>query len=152
MKILITKITIVCLSAVIFMTGIGVTIVNFCCDDCFEQFMSGNSCQKHNKTLVEEHSCCNSKSECHKTKPDCGHEGQAEDDCCKARRISIDLDSFQSRRHIGYTFVWVAPILDRITGHSSLELPETESEPQIKAPPEALSPRDYLSLIKILRI
>lgn len=134
-------------SVIVFLTGTGVTIVNYCCSGCTVE-----------QTLVvtKAHSCCSSTDD--KQYSCCNHsETQERDGCsvengnhCKASRISTDIDASAYRPHIASPFVWISDT--PITHLVALDQFEN-SDIYIKfeSPPK-IPPRDYLSLIRVLVI
>jgi len=155
MKKIAIKIMLVCLSAVVFTTGMGTTVANFCCDDCLENFFSGQTCKIHDTFVVAERSCCAKKT----AKQDKNHEkckneatGNTDKDCCDAQRLSVDIDSFHFKPQIVNSYVWISNVIGEAAQSVVLDTYAFDFYPQIKAPPKILSPRDYLSFIRILVI
>ena len=144
---------IICLSAVIFTTGVGATVFNFCCDNCAEQFFSGQTCKENISIVKKEHSCCTKEKEAgHHEFSICGESTHSNENCCKAQRVSIDLDSFHFKPVVFTPFVWITNTYGDLTQVSAPEMFLTDFYPQIKAPPEIYTPRSYLAFIRILII
>jgi len=151
MKQLAINISLVCLSLIVFTTGMGTTTFNFCCDNCVKElFSSGN---RHNcETLPEEpeSSCCHKKE----IKTTCcdSHsqekKNKAGNDCCKFERHSVDIDFVNPALSINTPFVWIA---DNIYGYvDSILSPVIGDMPfnAIDDPPDTAYSRNYLAFIQ----
>lgn len=140
----------------VFTTGMGVNLVQYCCSNCKSE---ANIFQQHfcadvadvELALEEETSCCGK-----------GHVGQEASDCdldkiaekcskCSVTRLSIDLDSSISKPNV---FVQTVLLTDLPILTTSLLLDKKEYLLQFLTNPDPpkISPREYLSLIRILII
>lgn len=154
MKTIATKIALICLAAVIFLTGMGATIANFCCDNCSDQFFSqiyAPAAQVANETH-EQHSCCSHKQLAQKH--ECDNKAQHSDksSCCKIERKNTTLDSFQFKPTLIVPFTWVANAYAMNTANL---IPENSDEillSKANDPPQSETPREYLAFIRILII
>lgn len=149
------KILILFLSATIFFVGAGVTIVDLCCSNCLGDITAINNhkdmaCSDDGVTDVEtDHSCC-TRDETNKRGANFADSAHT-DKCCRAERLSADLDS---RRHLPH----INQVLDSLIFYCYYVLPDQVSNIDrdilltgytdiIPIPP-----RDYLSLIRVLII
>lgn len=149
MKQVVTKISLVFLSLIISMTGMGTTIANFCCDDCSSHFWS----KIHTETPAgsekeQKYSCCSEKNDEHAD--NCTH--QEEKECCSLERQSTTLDSYHTKPAVTIPFTWVEniPFILTVDLTNRYELESVFGD--IDEPPKITSPREYLSLIRILII
>jgi len=137
----------------VFLTGAGVTIVNYCCTSCSGQtlFMTGihTCCDKINYA-EENQSCCSH----HETICDDTNNGfeYGKDTHCTASRLSIDIDASSFRPQVSIPFVWIS---DASFTLPAILLPDdaecTNDYIHFKTPPD-ISPREYLSFIRVLII
>lgn len=140
----------------VFSTGMGVNLVQYCCSNCQ---LEADIFQQHScvdvtdvdLTLEEETSCCG-KHHVEQLALDCKQDEIAEK-CskCSVTRLSIDLDSSISKPNVSVQTVLLTdlPILT-----TSLLLDKKEYLLQFLTNPDPpkISPREYLSLIRILII
>lgn len=162
MKHLSRNIIIVTMSLVMFLTGMGANIANFCCEGCINEFFADKKIDfemNHpNMSHDVEHDCCPEKhnSQVHnhsEAMSSCALISLAIDKCCKIERHSILLDSVQSRLDVSIPFVWIAdnlPSVFSILESQNIALHSIEKT--IEDPPKILSGRSYLSIIRILII
>ena len=138
-------------AATIFLTGAGVTIVNYCCTSCSGQtlFMTEQHIccvQEHD---AESNSCCSSKEMSHDT---CEGDIYTKDTHCTASRLSIDIDAASFRPHVATPFVWISDASLTITTTILPKIVEyDDSYTLFKSPPDT-HPREYLSFIRVLII
>lgn len=147
------KIIIVIIAATVFLTGAGVTIINYCCTSCSGQTLF----------MTEKHVCCADSQHPHEGKSCCSPvkdiskdtcEGLAYTDLshCTASRMSIDIDASSYRPQISIPFIWVSDAMiyssDRYLFNDEAI---TNESTHLEAPPES-PPREYLSLIQVLII
>lgn len=135
-------------SVIVFLTGTGVTIVNYCCSGCtVEQTLvitkAHSCCSKVEET--KQYSCCDLSRNHNEGK--CSIESGSH---CKASRLSTDLDASAYRPHITSPFVWISdtPVTHLIALD---QFENTDIYIQFESPPK-IPPRDYLSLIRVLII
>ncbi|MDR2949427.1 MAG: hypothetical protein LBV71_09480 [Prevotella sp.] len=136
----------------VFLTGAGVTIVNYCCTSCSGQtlFMTEQHiCCAQGQHETESESCCSSKEASHDT---CEGESYTKDTHCTASRLSIDIDAASFRPHVAIPFVWISDASQALPTTILPEIVEyNDGYTLFKSPPEA-HPREYLSLIRVLII
>lgn len=149
MRKFITKITLLLLSVVIFTTGMGATIANFCCDNCLNEFFALQTIDC-GKQEVKEHSCCSSESQ--PVANVCRNHTGEDDTCCKIERHSIDLDSFHSKPVVFLPYTWIATIIPQIANFSFTDEYHDIIVDNNNDPPPITEPRTYLSIIRILII
>lgn len=150
MKKIVQSVTLCMLALTIFLTGMGVTIVDYCCSSCGGQtliMVENHKCCDNNKNHSEK-SCCSAKHENHKiadnvlTIKKISH--------CEVSRLSIDTDATSFRPHIGTELIWIndidIPFL--LFDTYNINIPvyvDYESPPDIP-------PKDYLTLHSTLII
>lgn len=147
------KILIVIIAATVFLTGAGVTIINYCCTSCSGQTLF----------MTEKHVCCADSQHSHEGKSCCSPVKDISNDTCEglvytdlshctASRMSIDIDASSYRPQISIPFVWISDAMtysvDNFTIDNEVVI---DSFTHFKAPPE-VPPRKYLSLIQVLII
>ncbi|MFV0420001.1 MAG: hypothetical protein ACK5KT_14875 [Dysgonomonas sp.] len=140
-------------SATVFLTGAGVTIINYCCTSCSGQTLF----------MTEKHVCCADSEHSHEAKSCCSHAKEMSNDTCEglaykdlshctASRVSIDIDASSYRPQISIPFVWISDVMifstERLTADNEII---ADTFTHLKAPPE-IPPREYLSLIQVLII
>lgn len=144
------RITLLIAACTIFLTGMGVTVINCQCISCDKQtfFMSAQqTCCSPNKTETDEtKSCCSSHKTCHST------EKYLNDAHCSISRLSIDIDPSSFRPHLSIPYMWVSdalflPVLNILPD----EIESSNDYIHLKTPPD-ISPREYLSIIRVLII
>ena len=143
------------LASVVFYTGTGVTIMNYCCSNCEDShdIFAGHD-HKHHQMPVENEQNTNSSScpHCLKIESDfCDLSYNESDMNCTASRISLDIDSYQYRAQLSVPFVWLQDISE-----ISLQLTQDMSKSvnlfSDKESPPGIIPRTYLSRISVLII
>lgn len=147
------KIIILFVAATVFFTGMGVTIMEYCCSWCSEHsdFLSKSHscCSIHGKENISFFDQCSNSSE----DPSFIHLPSSVDNDphCKASRLSIDIDAFIFKPILSSIFVWVNEntILKHNTPSFSVD---NRQEWGRLGPPILYSPRAYLSFIRILII
>jgi len=149
------NIILVIAAATVFLTGAGVTIINYCCTSCSGQTL----------IMAQQHTCCATSHEqntdvtasCCATTGSEGHDlcettAYSGETHCQASRLSIDIDAASFRPHVAIPFVWIS---DNSLTLASALLPETaefaDHYSLFKSPPD-IPPREYLSLIRVLII
>lgn len=143
------------IAVTIFFTGIGVTVIKFCCPSCSEQTLvmaKQHTCcaQEGVDSLSDTKSCC-SRGDVAQTES-CGEESYANGMHCSPSRLSIDIDASSFRPHVSNPFVWISDAqLYSIAAIQTVGIYYTEENWHFKVPPNIL-PREYLSLIRILII
>lgn len=147
------RIIIVIIAATVFLTGAGVTIINYCCTSCSGQtlFITTNHvCCNESQHSSEGESCCSSEKKINNKICEGLQIGDLSH--CTASRLSIDIDASSYRPQILVPFVWLSDttiyLLDNFTINNE---PAINIFAQSKAPPEIL-PREYLSFIQVLII
>lgn len=162
MKHLSRNIIIATMSLVMFLTGMGANIANFCCESCINDFFAeqkiGFEMKHADMNHDMQHDCCANKHDSQMQNhsdemSSCDQISTSIDKCCKIERHSILLDSFQSRLDVSIPFVWVAdnlPSVFSILESQNIALHSIEKT--IEDPPKILSGRSYLSIIRILII
>lgn len=146
-----TKISLVILAFIISLTGMGVTIANFCCDDCSSHFWTKIHPVLHdNSEKSTEHSCCSDKKEAHTH--DCTQQHDDNKKCCSLERQSTTLDSYHTKPAVTIPFTWVENIPFILTTDLTNRYESESVFGDIDEPPKITSPREYLSLIRILII
>ncbi|WP_081852516.1 hypothetical protein [Prevotella sp. 10(H)] len=137
----------------VFLTGAGVTIVNYCCTSCSGQtlFMTGQHvCCAESFENEEVMSCCSShEAVVNETSETVCYD---QDSHCTASRLSIDIDASSFRPHVSVPFMWIS---DASFTPTSYILPEkieySDEYIRFESPPDIL-PREYLSFIRVLII
>lgn len=155
MKQILQNILVVCLAVLVFFTGAGVTVVNLCCPDCFNNLISINNvnreCRHAPVTYEEQHSCCSSAEHSVEQENIFCFE-KSDNGCCEIERISIDIENRVYK-----------PVQDNISSLYSAFLlfasyiqttvvTESISEYNCYKDVIPILPRDYLSLIGVLII
>jgi len=150
----INNLLIIVLSAVIFITGAGVTITDYCCSDCRMElfFMSGKDCCSiHNHSTQEYKSiCCDLHKDLEDTSCNEMVKGLSTHHCSTSR-ISVDIDSSVSRPLLTTPFFWISdnPLIHRCTIACVEACPSICEHMEI---PITATPRTYLSFIRVLII
>lgn len=151
MKSVLHTILLVFLSIVVFYTGIGATVTNYCCPNCKISY----------SILGERHQCYKlyqkepALSCCHQFMPDeCCADSHITPDttCCTTSRISVDLDSHLQKPQIKVPFIWIlsaAKVIDMCRLLCSQNSAYTHLSE--KGPPLILN-SDYLSVIQVFII
>ncbi len=135
----------------LFLTGMGVTVVNCHCISCDKQsiFMSAQQvCCSPKAESKKEKSCCSSGNTCH-TSQKLNYSASG---YCSISRLSIDIDPSSFRPHLSIPFVWISDALaltECVVQHEEVSI--TDEYIYLKSPPD-IPPRDYLSLIAVLLI
>lgn len=150
------NIILVIAAATIFLTGAGVTIINYCCTSCSGQTL----------IMAQQHACCvmdheqhtNTATSCCATTGSDSHDAcetstLSGETHCQASRLSIDIDAASFRPHVATPFIWIS---DNSLTLTSALLPDNTAEfadhySLFKSPPD-IPPREYLSLIRVLII
>lgn len=150
------RVILVIIAATVFLTGMGVTVFNFCCPSCSEQTLF----------MTEKHTCCSQKQEQPKTnghtsccsqestinKNSCASTTFESMDYCSSSRLSIDIDASSFRPQVSTPFVWLSETLPNTLSYA---LPfidgDTKDYAQLKTP-STTPPRENLSLIRVLII
>lgn len=149
------RVILVIIAATVFLTGMGVTVINFCCSSCGEQTL----------IMTQRHTCCSqeNQAETESHKSCCAEKGSLEnktsantffDDAehCSSSRLSIDIDASSFRPQVTSPLVWLSATLPHTLGYTvSLTLGDTKEYTQLKTPTK-IPPREYLSLIRVLII
>jgi hypothetical protein len=137
----------------VFLTGAGVTIVNYCCTSCSGQtlFMTEQHiccAQGHNEAKAG--SCCSAKETSHDT---CENDSNfTQDTHCTASRLSIDIDASSFRPHVATPFVWISDALPVLCASIiPVKVEYADDYTSFRSPPDS-PPREYLSFISILII
>jgi len=146
-----TKISLVILALIISLTGMGTTIANFCCDDCSSEFWVKLHLTPSLKAEKEEtHSCCSHKEK--KQSQGCPKQHNDNKECCSLERQSTTLDSYHTKPAVIIPFTWVEniPFILTVDLTNRYELDSVFNN--IDEPPKIKSPREYLSLIRIVVI
>lgn len=155
MKAIATKIILVLLSITVFTTGMGATIVNFCCDNCVSSFFEEINItkQQSNKEL---HSCCTHQSDNNTQKPTCHHSQKnhqsEKTDCCKIERHSLILDSYHFKPALILPFTWISQQPIMLIERISIKENSSSSLSYLKIPPNIIDTKTYLAIIRILII
>ena len=146
MKKLAFKIILLFLTLVVFTTGMGASVFNFCCGGYPIQIVKLQQITKGN------YSCCKQFQEVAEPM-DCRHpETNEESKCCKIKRHTVVLDLFYFRTEVSVPLVWVASVFGTVANNLSLGICKSKFKAQVKYFPEIPPPRDYLTLICILII
>jgi len=137
----------------VFMTGAGVTIVNYCCSTYSGQTLlvtQQHVCCGHGHSDKETGSCCSHQG--HLLHVDEGEDGVSTDPHCSATRLSMDIDASSFRPHLLTPFVWISdahfiqhPCLLQHDPEHTATTYYTDSSPDIP-------PREYLTLLTVLII
>lgn len=134
------------LAAIIFLTGTGVTVMDYCCSSCGGQtlFITTHTCHC-GAVLADVHE----QAYCHTA--DDNKNGISCSNGCASSRLSIDIDSSYVKPNIVIPFIWLSEFSSPLsqTQNDSI-IGSFEYENFINPPP--LIPRAYLSLIQILII
>lgn len=152
----IQRVILLIVATTVFLTGMGVTVINFCCPSCSEQtlFMTKKhvccSEKAESNTVRQTKSCCSGtatidKGECHDSSfSKAGH--------CSPSRLVTDKDASSFRPQISSPFVWLS---ETLTNALNTTLPNTVGDAKdythLKIP-STIPPREYLSLIRVLII
>lgn len=151
MKKLAQHIMLLVITVTVFLTGTGVTIVNFCCSNCAEQTLfitKVHSCCSESAS-GETKSCCSNSDKNSEANTCCDH---TKKDHCKASRLSVDTDSSSYRPLVYNPFIWVSEAAAFLPAHIlPINIESTDSDIKFESPPK-IPPREYLSLIKVLII
>lgn len=144
----------VTLSVTVFLTGAGVTIINYCCSSCSEQTLfvtQHHVCCLQDPSSNDEDSCCESGKET--VNKSCEHEQSYEKtDHCTASRLAIDIDSASFRPHVITPFFWISDVqLIQSISLLSNKIEVFDNYTLFDRPPE-IPPRQYLSMIRVLII
>lgn len=149
------SIIILIIAVTVFLTGAGVTIIDYCCSSCGGQtlFMTEQHiCCIEDHAVVESESmtCCSigklSKDDA------CENMSFTKDSHCTASRVSADIDVSSFRPHVVIPFVWVsAAFYASPTNALFQKLYNIDDFIDFKSPPD-IPPREYLSLIRVLII
>lgn len=151
MKLLAKKIIILCIAAVVFLTGVGVTVFNFCCNNCIEHIFVAEKCDvnttgdiadSHCETVDSHHTGCHDSERIEITNSP---------DCCTALRYSIDLDSSHFKPVILSPITWLVSFQLDLPSVEDVQAGISNLYRQLKIP-LIVSPRDYLSFIQVLII
>lgn len=150
MKRFVRQILLFTVAATIFLTGVGVTIINCQCISCDKEslFMSTQQyCCLPNTQSNTEKACCSTGS-CHtKNNVEYSNDGH-----CSISRLSIDIDPSSFRPHVSNPFVWISEALFIPVFNTLPYVTEnTDEYTGLKIPPD-IPPREYLSLIRVLII
>lgn len=143
------------IAVTIFFTGIGVTVINFCCPSCSEQTLvmaKQHTCctQKGIDSSFDKKCCCSVNAVVQKES--CGEKSYTNGMHCSSSRLSIDIDASSFRPHVSNPFVWISDAqLYSIGATQTVGIYYAEENWHFKVPPNIL-PREYLSLIRILII
>ncbi|WP_108822969.1 hypothetical protein [Dysgonomonas sp. Marseille-P4361] len=150
------RVILIIIAATVFLTGMGVTVINFCCSSCGEQTLimtQKHTCcsQERGQTDADIHkSCCAEKVSIEKKTSANTFFDDAEH--CSSSRLSIDIDASSFRPQVASPFVWLSATLPNTLGTTvSLTLGDTKEYTQLKTPTK-IPPREYLSLIRVLII
>ncbi len=154
MKKFVQILTMSILAVTVFLTGTGVTVIDFCCDSCGGQTLF----------ITEHHTCCEQASLRHEenvsccaiadkdTATDCDKLAYAQDSHCAPSRVSADIDASSFRPHVSTPVVWITDAFFVMQGSILFQTIEAaDNFIHFKSPPD-IPPRDYLSLIRILII
>lgn len=142
------------LALTVSFTGLGVTIMNYCCNSCQGQtlLIYDEICclQNHHLKENQNHSCCSSTTGLEKSLAD---NVIHEDDSCTVHRLSIDLDASSFRPNIQAIYTWVLDsyLIDRLSQFLLKDFAFPDLTSHFKSPPQFL-PRIYLSFIRVLII
>jgi DNA-directed RNA polymerase subunit RPC12/RpoP len=154
MKKLGNTIILLVMAAVVFYTGTGVTIMQYCCVNCETSYSILG--QRHNCHPVSdisentpEYTCPNCSSHVEEHVNDFSFD--AKKGGCSSLRVSIDLDSHQNRPHISIPFVWLIDFEDIYVPVNKVENDILDLFVESNPPPFAI-PRSYLSMIQVLII
>ncbi|MBB4037098.1 hypothetical protein GGR21_003013 [Dysgonomonas hofstadii] len=138
-------------AATVFITGMGVTIVNCQCIACDKQpiFMSTQQlCCSSTAQAEQTKACCASQGSCHTT----GQTEYSKDKHCAISRVAIDIDASSFRPHVSTPFVWISDALFVQPISVLPDIVEHDDEYiYYKTPPDT-PPREYLSFIRVLII
>lgn len=144
------------LSGIVFLTGAGITIVDYCCSECRMKMFSMNSiecCSMDNHiTQKLESTCCKLNKDLTETSCKKYIEDFSSEQCCSTSRISVDIDSSIFRPQINIPFIWISDYIYKNQFPLKCEGNYTrifESNTDILKPPP---PRHYLSFIQVLII
>jgi len=146
-------IIILILASVIFYTGTGVTIMNYCCSNCknSHSIFAGHNqeCNQVPETNDENTnvSLCPHCKEVPTYSFSYNEDGMA----CTASRISVDMDSYQHRAQLSIPFVWLED-LSEISLELKREISRSSDSVTNPESPPGIIPRAYLSKISVLII
>ncbi len=139
------KIALILLSVVIFTTGMGTTIANFCCETCITNFFSELN---NSNSDGSGNSCCSSK---HIDEKACKHQNKK--DCCKVERHNQILDSYHSKPVIFIPFIWLDSSFTKVTVYNNTDIDNSLFHSHPEYPPDIIiSPKSYLYSIRVLLI
>ncbi|MBK5720712.1 hypothetical protein JGH11_07490 [Dysgonomonas sp. Marseille-P4677] len=150
------SIIIIIVAATVFLTGAGVTVIDYCCSSCGGQTLFLT--QQHICCIEDTHgndsevmSCCSMEKVSKEDTYD--NVSYTKDPHCSASRVTVDIDASSFRPHVIIPFVWISDASYHVALTNTL-LQRTDSANGFinsKSPPEIL-PREYLSLIRVLII
>lgn len=147
------RIMLLIVAATVFLTGAGVTIINYCCTSCSGQtlFITTNHiCCTESQPSHEGGSCCSSEKEV--SNEMCEGLQIADLSHCTASRLSIDIDASSYRPQVSIPFVWISDAATYLQDSFTINNEQINNTfDRSKAPPE-IPPRKYLSLIQVLII
>lgn len=153
MKKFVHSLLLLAIAVAVFLTGAGVTIVNYCCSTCSEQTLlmtSGHTCCLMGQSNENDgHSCCSSANKEEGCESHSATHGEEEH--CSASRLSFDLDSSMFRPHVATPFVWISDASLFLSSLLTTDTFDTDYKEYIDTPPK-LPPREYLSFIRVLII
>lgn len=150
---IINKLIVLTLAVVIFVTGAGVTIIDYCCSDCRVEafFIDGKNCCSIHQHTAKDHfaDCCDIHKDLEKSSS-LGF-SEAASHHCSTSRISVDIDSSVSRPFITSPVIWISdnPFIHKCTLACVEACPCVCEHMDISITP---TPRTYLSFIQVLII
>lgn len=152
----IQRVILLIIATTVFLTGMGVTVIDFCCPSCSEQTLF----------MTKQHACCSEKTEqttedhtqtcCSNTKTadlsTCQETSYSNTDHCSPSRIMTDKDASSFRPQVSSPFVWLTETLAHtLSSALPVAVNSTIDYTQLKIP-SIIPPREYLALIRILII
>ncbi len=154
MKKLGNTIILLIMATVVFYTGTGVTIMQYCCVNCESSYgILGQRHNCHTESDVSEntleYTCPNCSSTAEEHINDFSFD--AKKSGCTSLRVSIDLDSHQNRPHISIPFVWLPDFEDMYVSVNKFEENVLDLFVESNPPPYTI-PRSYLSMLQVLII
>lgn len=158
MKQRLNKIVLIMLASIVFFVGAGVTVFDFCCSGCINDFISledsSNStmlCYESAPPSKESDSCCMEMQASDDTSACNADSEQKSDKHCSVERISTDIEhSHIHTQQLTVPFVWfVLAYKSAETKLANISSDKAEENYKLLIPK---LPREYLSLIRVLII
>ncbi len=149
-------IIILIIAVTVFLTGAGVTVIDYCCSSCGGQtlFMTEQHIcciEDQNTEAAQMASCCSMEKV--SSKGDASENSSStKDSHCTASRVSVDIDASSFRPHVVIPFIWVSDVPYVALVNTLFQRADSIDDfIDFRSPPD-IPPREYLSLIRVLII